>query len=142
MNADFYLAMKFPVCKFITNFLGASIYGIHPDFFNLLPYLCTHVNNDLHPRLVEMCSHSLTVMSASVVRPPFIPSVLQKINKATKLKFWKGRRVALEVLQVFNNFFLTLMLKNFHELILNFIVFRVLQPSYFLCGAILDRPGK
>ena len=81
--------------------LSRAFSGPKPEFYKLLPMLCTNESNDFEPNLARDCAVTLAYFAQVIVPLSVIPtcfdSIEQIIDTSTS---WKSKAAVLEFLQV------------------------------------------
>ena len=89
------------VAKFLAGILTRAFNGPKPEYFKLLPMLCTNESNDFEPNLARDCAVTLAYLAQVIVPIEVIPSCLDAIEQIVdKSTSWKSKAAVLELLQV------------------------------------------
>ena len=89
------------VSKFLSGILSRSFYGPKPEYYKLLPMLCTNESNDFEPNLARDCAVTLAYFAQVIVPLSVIPSCLDTVKQIVETSpSWKAKAAVLELLQV------------------------------------------
>ena len=87
--------------KFLAGILTRAFSGPKPEYYKLLPMLCTNESNDFEPNLARDCAVTLAYLAQVIVPLSVIPSCLDAIEQIVdKSSSWKSKAAVLELLQV------------------------------------------
>ena len=91
------------VSKFLSGILTRASNGPKPEYYKILPMLCTNESNDFEPNLARDCAVTLAYFAQVIVPLSVIPSCLDAIEQIVeKSTSWKSKAAVLELLQVSN----------------------------------------
>lgn len=89
------------VSKFLAGIITRAFNGPKPEYYKLLPMLCTNESNDFEPNLARDCAVTLAYLAQVIVPLNVIPSCLDTIEQIVdKSSSWKSKAAVLELLQV------------------------------------------
>lgn len=97
------------VMKWVLNSLSLlmNFTSAPPEFFQLLPIMCTLESETRDEELKMDCSLALSYFAQSLVQPDMVPMALSTIREVTGLQSWHARVAILSYIQVmvFCNYF-------------------------------------